>query len=223
MKFLYYYNIAILLVHIAALLLFFFIPIEDITYIFNSERVYTIRTILILPVVFFWVKLLIHSWKNNRDKSFDILYLLFFNGIYTIFYYREHFLNSKLLVTIQSSIDYRLQKNTKRNLIMTLTYLSSKEEQVKYNKTVPYVHIPEELIEQWLSGFLPEQEWFREIFTKEEFVTLSMFNEEFLKAQKFLEKEDYPNVPEIFEFEVWNNLMAKAQETIDKLDNGVYL
>ncbi len=114
-----------------------------------------------------------------------------------------------------------LQKNSKLNLIMTLTYFSSKEEQVRYKKAVPFVHIPIEIMEQWLSGFLPEQEWFREIFTKEEFVTLSMFNEECLKAQKFMKKEDYPDVPDVFEIEEWNYLMAKAQETIDKLDNGV--
>ena len=68
----------------------------------------------------------------------------------------------------------------KINLIGTLQLLASPEEQGRYSKTCPGINIKIELVNQWFDDFyIPEEAWFRELFTPEEISILAGFNDFF--------------------------------------------
>lgn len=90
MRFLYYYNILLILGYILVLVAGFFGPLDEIALWFNSLIVVNVRTILNIPVLIFWVLLLRH-WSKGKKKVSDFLLLFFLIGLYTIFYYKKEF------------------------------------------------------------------------------------------------------------------------------------
>ena len=104
-----------------------------------------------------------------------------------------------------------LQKNAKRNLIQTLECLASKTLQTSYKKSVPFVHIPYELICQWDSHFYKDKKWFIEIWTSQEWKALLAFDQTFNRITELIPDRDFPDIPEVLTHPVWLEMIAAAE------------
>ena len=108
-----------------------------------------------------------------------------------------------------------LQKNTKNNITDFLNTISSKDSQLKYKKSVPFVHIPNELACQWEDFFSPDYKWFSEIWTESQFKLLINFDSEFNEILDSM--GDLKDIPEIFDNDNWKKVMNLASILMDQL------
>ena len=110
-----------------------------------------------------------------------------------------------------------LQINSWWQLRKTLLDLSSAERQRKYKNAVPFVHVPEELLEQWSnhSRMLREVPWFRSLFTSEQAMTLTGLNLVINRA--FPRPRDIPDIPEALDDPAWQDVMKAALNILPRL------
>ena len=99
----------------------------------------------------------------------------------------------------------------------TLINLASQQKQMDYKNTVPFVHIPYELICLWEGCFIKDQNWFREIWTDKQWSALNSYNEKFKQISCQILEDDFVDVPEAFENPLWKKLISLSKETINKL------
>lgn len=109
-----------------------------------------------------------------------------------------------------------LQKNTRKNILRTLSEFSSIEEQIDYKRKVPFVHITNELITRWENEYNLDLKWFSEIWTKEEKEKLNEFNDG-LNNILILLPSELPDVPNIHSHQEWIRIVKLAKETIDAI------
>jgi len=109
-----------------------------------------------------------------------------------------------------------LQINTKNQVFDMFEDLSSKEKQLVYKSQVPFVHIPNELISEWDGNFIKNKEWYREIWTRNQWKALNEFDVKFIVILNQL-PNDIPDVPEVFENEEWQKIISLAYITLEKL------
>lgn len=70
-----------------------------------------------------------------------------------------------------------LQLNIRENICDTLQVFASSERQVVYQKDVPFVHIPREIVAQWDSYCeLRDSGWYTEIWNDHELKHLDSFD-----------------------------------------------
>ena len=112
-----------------------------------------------------------------------------------------------------------LKLNTLNDLREVLLDFSSIEEQQKYKDSVPYVHIPIEIIEQLSDQerMLRECLWYRELFTQEGATKIINFYKFCSKKTKKF-SENFPDVPEIFTDKDWQEIMSKASSLYAELE-----
>jgi len=110
----------------------------------------------------------------------------------------------------------KLQKNTKEHLISNLDYFASKSEQIGYKKNVPFVHIPIELFNQWESLYKIKHNWFKDIWSESQLEALNYFDIDLKKLSNKLPK-NIPDVPEILDNKIWNEIMLCATNTLKKI------
>lgn len=108
-----------------------------------------------------------------------------------------------------------LQKNTKDNITDFLNTISSTDSQLNYKKSVPFVHIPNELACQWDDFFSPDHKWFSEIWTESEFKLLKKFDSEFNVILDSM--GDLEDVPAILNNGSWKKVMNLASDLIQQL------
>lgn len=99
-----------------------------------------------------------------------------------------------------------------------LELISSKEEQLDYQAKAPIAYVSAELFNQWDDCYqIPkEQDWYKEVFTKEELKILQEFDE----ALEAVSKDTPQNPPEIYEFvdtPEWVRLSNAAGIALGKL------
>ena len=94
MKTLYYFNIIVILVYLVVIFLGYLGPFEDLAKWFNSEQIANFRLLANIPILIFWIKLIVH-WSKGEKKVWEFLLLFFLIGWYTVFYYRNHFIKKK--------------------------------------------------------------------------------------------------------------------------------
>ena len=104
-----------------------------------------------------------------------------------------------------------LQENSRFNLIQTLECLASMTEQTSYKNSVPFVHIPYELICQWDSHFIKDKRWFREIWTSQEWEALSSFNVTFDRICQKIPNKGFQDIPEVHNNPIWLDIIAAAK------------
>jgi len=87
-------------------------------------------------------------------------------------------------------VSNRLKKNSRRNVINTLNYFSSFEEQRAYQISVSFVPVIAELLQQWESSFLlkKDKQWFIKLFSREEWEMLHEFNRVIINNSKTLNR-----------------------------------
>ena len=119
-------------------------------------------------------------------------------------------------------ISDELIKNKVSDLKEVLEDLSSKDERKLYKASVPYVHVPEELIEQWADHWrmIREVKWYNKLFTCEEIELMNSLDE---KVNKFSQKhlEDMPDVSEIFANQEWQNIMEESMSVLNSISASI--
>jgi hypothetical protein len=104
-----------------------------------------------------------------------------------------------------------LQINTRRNVERFFAQLSSKDELNRYKSAVPFVHIQDELFAQWESFTRIQQEWYKEIWSSNEWENLIEFDRFYREQLKSTPSEEIDfDVPEILETQTWIRIMTKA-------------
>lgn len=126
-------------------------------------------------------------------------------------------LKHPLKETVRNQKMNQLQTNSKNNLFETLEYLASIDKQIGYKESVPFVHIPYELICQWEGHFVKDQSWFQEIWTEYQWKELKRFDEKFNKICDQIPDLDFSDVPEVFEHPLWIKMISLSNETITNL------
>ena len=104
-----------------------------------------------------------------------------------------------------------LQENTWNQLLGTLQDLADFDNQRRYKKAVPYVHVPLELAAQWENypRLITEQRaWFIEILSSAQIKAILELETQFQSIQM---REDFPDVEEAFEFPEWISLRRAAE------------
>jgi len=111
-----------------------------------------------------------------------------------------------------------LQRNSRIHLRTTLETMASADLQRRYKAAVPFVHVPEELLEQWAHyrRLLREQtEWFVSDLTPGELQAMRSFDAELLRLTQG--KRSVPDVPDALAGAVWQAIMAAAGELLRAL------
>ena len=105
-----------------------------------------------------------------------------------------------------------LQHNTIDRLFDVLENLEDPAKQLRYKKTVPFVHVPIELFNQWetFPRLVQEQrDWFVSICSAEQLASITDFDRH-VQAFVQLKNDDIPDVPEVLGDEDWKTLGQSA-------------
>ena len=113
-----------------------------------------------------------------------------------------------------------LQTNTRNQVIDTLQVFASDDKQRKYKNSVPFVHIPHELVAQW-DGYqeLRTREWYIKIWNELELENLDNFDFKLRKVLKDI-GDDIADVPEIFENKKWIEITKAVDECLRFMDRN---
>ncbi len=111
-----------------------------------------------------------------------------------------------------------LANNIRKLVIDTLKLLSSKEEQLKYQKNVPIADVSAELFCQWDGAYVPESPVNNRAFSKEEIVSLDEFNTIFNKIADST-PDNLPSIEKFVETNEWKELSISARKTLDSFKN----
>jgi hypothetical protein len=110
-----------------------------------------------------------------------------------------------------------LQRNYLQHVIRTLEYLSDFEQQRRYKLSVPFVHIPNELLEQWSEyrRLLHEgTPWFASIFTEDQIHAIRNLDSTMQRAGVM---PQLPDVDEIFSLSLWGDVRDEAALLLSSL------
>lgn len=111
-----------------------------------------------------------------------------------------------------------LQLHTKNQVLETIHVFASPDRQSKYKNSVPFVHVPRELVAQFDSyRNLRSREWYIGIWSEPELKALDDFD---IRLNKCFEEigEDMDDVPEIFEDQKWIEIVKTADECLRSLN-----
>jgi hypothetical protein len=111
-----------------------------------------------------------------------------------------------------------LQNNALANLHRTIEDLASEARQQQYKAAVPFVHVPEELVQQWTGHAerLNEAEWFRTLFSADQLDAVRQFGSALNSALLAL-GEPLDDVPGILARPEWRVLCRAAHVLLEQL------
>lgn len=105
-------------------------------------------------------------------------------------------------------------------IIHLLRLLSSPEKQLEYERRVPGISVPVELVCQWSDdSYLPNSESFRLCFSPTELKALAVFNDYFEDHEKLL-LEPREGVKTWLRDETWQGIMRAADRALAVLDSA---
>lgn len=105
--------------------------------------------------------------------------------------------------------------NFKKIILEELKTISSAEDQLRYQMSVPIAHVPAELFCGWFDDiYHPETELFKKTFSADEQKILAEFND-FFEIRK--EKIPTTSLEEMHKNKEWIEIMKKAGETLKLL------
>lgn len=103
-----------------------------------------------------------------------------------------------------------LQRNYFQRVVGTLEHLSDFDQQRRYKHSVPFVHIPDELLEQWSEyrRLLHEgTPWFASIFTANQVHAMRSFDSTIQRSGAL---SQLPDVDAIFSLPLWAEVRDEA-------------
>ncbi len=119
--------------------------------------------------------------------------------------------------------DFSNYKFQRHSMINVLEIISNKNELINYKKSVPYVHIPTEVLNQWESAYGINYKWFYDEYNVKEIQELVKIDEQISLLCKDFEgqHEYFPDVPEILENMKWKNIMINCHNTLKIIKSKV--
>lgn len=113
-----------------------------------------------------------------------------------------------------------LAQNLRRGIIETLQLISSREEQLNYQRNVPIAYVSAELFCLW-DGYYNEdsagEEWFRNVFSNEQLEAMKQFNQIFNDVLTSL-PEELPSIEELILTPQWGKLSTAATLALRAFD-----
>lgn len=111
-----------------------------------------------------------------------------------------------------------LKTNFRKNLLETLELISSKKDQLEYQRSVPVADVSAELFCWWEGDYqVPkEQDWYKEAFSKEELEILAEFDG---VIENVAEKtpQQLPDIEEFVSTTEWQELSSAAATALNNL------
>ena len=107
--------------------------------------------------------------------------------------------------------------NLRSGIISVLRLLSSSEEQLDYERRVPGISIPSELVCQWFDDlYLPDTAAFRRSFSSQELESLAAFNTYFADREEIL-PDPRSGIVSWLKDKTWIEIMREANRTLAAL------
>lgn len=104
-------------------------------------------------------------------------------------------------------------------IVGLLKLIATEQEQLNYEKNVPYVDIGQEIICMWFNDlYIPDDMYFVSYFSKKELIALNEFNCFFEEKKRHLPAAE-GTIKTWLNSPIWKEIMTKAEETIRKMDN----
>ena len=109
--------------------------------------------------------------------------------------------------------------NTRNQIINTLEIFASEQRQIDYKKSVPFVHIPDEIIAQW-HGYqeLNKRDWYIKIWHESELKSIENFDLTLKPSLNCL--SNVSDIPEILLKKEWTDIMEAADECLKCLNSN---
>lgn len=97
----------------------------------------------------------------------------------------------------------------RESMLGILETMSSAEDLVKYKASVPFVHVPLEVLDQWSAAFGSEYKWFYDTYTKAEIESFKRIDDQISSFVAAFQEEDcgLPDVPEVLRNDKWLAVM----------------
>ncbi|HEX4785490.1 MAG TPA: hypothetical protein VH350_14210 [Candidatus Sulfotelmatobacter sp.] len=109
--------------------------------------------------------------------------------------------------------------NLRPRIVHVLRLLSSSEMQLEYERRVPGISIPSELLCQWFDdSYLPDSPVFRQCFSSHELEALAHFNNYFADHEKLL-SDPHRGISNWLEDNIWKGIMSEARQTLAALES----
>lgn len=109
-----------------------------------------------------------------------------------------------------------LATNVRKLVIDALKLISSKEEQLSYQKEVPQINVSEELFNHWEDTYIPDSPVNERAFTKEELIALKEFNLTFDRVCDGTPR-NLPLIDEFMKTKEWKELTESAALALNKM------
>ena len=104
-------------------------------------------------------------------------------------------------------------------VVRVLRLLSSPEEQLEYERRVPGVSVPTELLSQWFDDlYIPESSSFRLCFSSQEMGALAAFNNYFADREKLL-PPPRDGIKTWIEDGVWQGIVREASRALSAMED----
>ena len=125
----------------------------------------------------------------------------------------------RLSKTEHIKYDFSNYKYQRESMIEVLESIASRNDLIEYKQSVPYVHIPFEVLSEWESAYGIKYKWFYDEYSATEIQHLTQIDEQISSLYEDFEGriDKFPDVPEILENKKWIDLMNKCQNTLEKI------
>ncbi len=179
-------------------------------------------TLLSMTVFFHWGYCIWFLFKYDRYSK-SIFPLFFLNAFYAPIYYyrvkiRKRPLRNKIRTETVEQVDNGMNESefielTRKNIIGVIQLWSSKEEQLDYQKSVPFAQVSNELFGQWDDFYTPDTEVIKEAFSSTELELLSKFDIRLTEIAKVLHG-NIAYIDTFIETTEWKELNLLATEIL---------
>jgi hypothetical protein len=109
-----------------------------------------------------------------------------------------------------------LQQNVRRNIVEHLQLLGSVNQQLEYQRRVPFVNVTAELVCSWFDDlYAPDDEIFLAAFSSKELEVMAQFDRAFEKLLANIPPEGIPPIDVLALMPEWERLTQMARIALD--------
>lgn len=112
-----------------------------------------------------------------------------------------------------------LQKNSRRNIIHTLRLFASKDEQLEFQRRVPFVDVSTEMFCQWDSVYIINQQWFCSAYSSVELQAMANFKQ--ILEEVYAAYEKLPPIREFVLTPEWKRLSQAAAVALNSFESVI--
>lgn len=112
-----------------------------------------------------------------------------------------------------------MQKNSRENIIHTLKLFASRDEQLEFQRRVPFVDVSTELFCHWDSAYIISQHWFRSAYSSVELKAMADFK--LILEEVYATFEKLPPIQEFVITGEWERLSQAARVALNSFESAV--